>query len=804
MADDATTDSNDSSSLAESSNLRGGGAKPWPPAWLPPIAVLLVVLVWPLIGWGAIKAWQSAQNRIEDWLPASYPETRSLFWFFDRFGSDEFLMISWDGASLDDPRLQQLEQQLVAAAPDGIQYFAKADSGRTVVDRLMQQHRFSQAEAKARLYGLFVGPEGNQSCVIALVSPAGFADRKAALQWAWQAAQETTGLPADAIHLAGTTADSIAVDEASSENLLELNLISALICFLILWCSLRNFWLVGTIFLCAMLNQHLALALIYSSGGHIDSVQLLVANLCFVLSLSAGLHYLGYFRKSAATGVQSPALDAIRHAWLPTLLAVGTTSLGFVSLCTSELTPIRSFGLYAAILVPINALIVVGLLAIHATWTSRGLIKPRSERKSSGVTAGRPPLDEPYATSDQPLQVNASVWSWFLLTLGRRPLTLFVVWMVVMTGLGLGSRHLLSSVGTRNLLSPDSKLIRDYQWLEDEIGPLVPIELVLRFPADNSLSSREMFQRLLAIDELRRRLSAVDEITSTMSVLNFIPTLPRGGSMEDIAKRTAIGRVANSSKRDLIDARLLYEDEQEQCWRLSGRVAASQTDGYEQILDRLQQVVDDYLASPRYASLQIDISGGVPFLYRTQQQLLADLLHSFSTAFVMIAVTMALLLRSLIAGLLLMIPNVTPAAVVFGLMGWLGIEVELGTVLTASVMMGVCVDDTLHLLSHFRELRHQGLSPAEAVAGALRACGGAMLQTALVCGVGMLVFAFSPFTPVSRFAWLTFALLSIGAISDLILTPAILLSPLHRFFYREPAPAQVRISPKIAITGEQL
>jgi predicted RND superfamily exporter protein len=103
-------------------------------------------------------------------------------------------------------------------------------------------------------------------------------------------------------------------------------------------------------------------------------------------------------------------------------------------------------------------------------------------------------------------------------------------------------------------------------------------------------------------------------------------------------------------------------------------------------------------------------------------------------------------------------------------------------------MMGVCVDDTLHLVSHFRLLRRKGLEHRAAVSEALNNCGGAMLQTALVCGLGMLVFAFSPFTPVARFAWLTFALLMVGVASDIVLTPAMLLSPLHHLFYWERRP----------------
>ncbi len=74
----------------------------WPPAWLPPLAIAVVVLLWPLIAYGAAQAWRNSQNRVEDWLPEQLPETQGLVRFFERFGSDEFLMLSWPGCVLGD------------------------------------------------------------------------------------------------------------------------------------------------------------------------------------------------------------------------------------------------------------------------------------------------------------------------------------------------------------------------------------------------------------------------------------------------------------------------------------------------------------------------------------------------------------------------------------------------------------------------------------------------------------------------------------------------------------------------------
>ncbi|MCC6510188.1 MAG: MMPL family transporter [Pirellulaceae bacterium] len=291
-----------------------------------------------------------------------------------------------------------------------------------------------------------------------------------------------------------------------------------------------------------------------------------------------------------------------------------------------------------------------------------------------------------------------------------------------------------------------------------------------------------------------------------------MPRLPEGGGFRNTARRAVIGKLAHESHEPIQQMRLLYSDDNEECWRISGRIAGAVTTDYEKLLADVQAMVTEYQTEyqaeypagrelAKLSELTIDISGGVPFLYRTQRQLLADLLASFSTAFLMIAASMALLFRSISGGLLTMLPNVTPAAIVFGLMGWFGLEVEIGTVLTASVMMGVCVDDTLHLISHFRAFRAQGLTQSEAVNEALNNCGGAMIQTGLVCGLGMLIFALSPFVPVARFAWLTFALLMVGVASDILLTPAMLLSPLHHLFYwktLKPALATDAPSPTLA------
>ncbi len=757
----------------------------WPPAWLPPLAIVVVTLLWPLVAYGAMQAWRNSQNRVEDWLPAQLPETQGLVRFFERFGSDEFLMISWPGCVIGDPQAAELESLLLKPQAGGEAFFDQATSGTGILQSLLDEQRLSRREALARLSGLFIGPDGQQTCVIALVSAYGMESRERAVDYAWQATAKATGLPASEIHIAGTTADSVAVDRASNQYLSELNACSWAVCLVILLVSLRNVWLVGVLFITAVFNQQLALAFIYFTGGHVDSVQMLVANLCFVLTISAGLHYLGYFREALQHNQSAPGLLAVRLAFLPSSLASVTTSLGFISLCTSVLLPIRSFGYYSALLIPLNTFIVITLLAIHARWASL-----HTWRWQPIVVTTR--------SDHQHEHVQPGVWArWVVPTLKAQPSAIVLVWLIVIVCIGSGVARLNPSAGTHKLLSPEDKLVKDYAWLEEHVGALVPLELVVRFPAVVDPSPALTFQRLTAIEQLRRRFGQISQVQASLSAINFLPNLPTEGGVRNTARRAVISKLAHESRDRFRDMRFLYTNSDEESWRISGRIAGALNVDYQTLLAEVQAMIDAYqgdLAAnePELKDLRIEVSGGVPFLYRTQRQLLLDLLSSFTTAFLMIAGSMALMFRSISGGLLTMLPNVTPAAIVFGLMGWLGLEVEIGTVLTASVMMGVCVDDTLHLVSHFRSLRRLGWSHSDAVNEALNNCGGAMLQTGLVCGVGMLVFALSPFVPVARFAWLTFALLMVGVASDIILTPAMLLSPLHHLFYwqrrREAAP----------------
>jgi hypothetical protein len=119
---------------------------------------------------------------------------------------------------------------------------------------------------------------------------------------------------------------------------------------------------------------------------------------------------------------------------------------------------------------------------------------------------------------------------------------------------------------------------------------------------------------------------------------------------------------------------------------------------------------------------------------------------------------------------------------VFGGMGWLGIDVDVGAMMTASIALGVAVDDTIHYLNWFREELDRVGDRKKAILAAYRHCATPTVQAAVISGLGLSVFALSTFTPTQRFGVLMLTILWAGAVAELIYFPALLAGPLGMFF----------------------
>ena len=119
-------------------------------------------------------------------------------------------------------------------------------------------------------------------------------------------------------------------------------------------------------------------------------------------------------------------------------------------------------------------------------------------------------------------------------------------------------------------------------------------------------------------------------------------------------------------------------------------------------------------------------------------------------------------------------PTLLPVVSTLGAMGWLGLGLDVGSAMVATVVLGVAIDDAIHFLFAYQNERGAGESVDRALATALRRVGAALIATSIALSVGFTALALSPWASVARFGGVA-ALATIGALAaDLLLLPALL------------------------------
>jgi predicted RND superfamily exporter protein len=152
--------------------------------------------------------------------------------------------------------------------------------------------------------------------------------------------------------------------------------------------------------------------------------------------------------------------------------------------------------------------------------------------------------------------------------------------------------------------------------------------------------------------------------------------------------------------------------------------------------------------------------------------LVVSQVSSFGTAFVTVFAVIFIVFRSLRFGLLTIAPNLLPVLSVLGVMGYLGISMNIATVMVASVALGVVDDDTIHFINRYRRETAAGASTDEAIQIATAHEGRASLTTAIInsCGYGVLLF--SDYKPTAWFGGLLALTMALAFLAEVFILPA--------------------------------
>ncbi|MGD9713352.1 MAG: RND family transporter [Thermomicrobiales bacterium] len=717
------------------------------------LVTVLIVVMWGLFVARGILRLNSNIDDIAPWLPEKTHARQTYEWFVDTFGSDDMVIVSWEDCQLGDPRIEVLADAL-RRDNDGL--IREVIVAQSIIDEVMDKSSLSRDEAVERLTGFLIGPDGHATCLLVYLTREGMRDRRRAVETVITRALEQPSVSRDSLRMGGRPYLGYYTAQLTTRSIVQLSIPVVILSTVLAWFAFGDLATLVTVMGASACAAVTSLALVPWLGFEVSGLLTALPSLVIVIATSGSIHLANYAmilateRPPLAGGSARVTPAGIRQmSWKPCLLSSASTALGTLSLVWSEFSAIRDFGMFATLGVMITYLMHMGLMPWLFSQFITAHIRPR------------------------PVLLRMVMACLKLVLRYRR--TVVITTLLVTAALIVPLFRLEGRFQIDELFSKHSSFVRQASWLEDNLGPVDATEVVVGLEKD---TSHGFLHRSLVIQELARSLTQLDDVASSYSAVTMLPETARSSSV--LAR--GLARVALEQSRDrLLQGAYLAETDTHEYWRITLRTSLFGDVDRDQLRTQILTVIADTARNWERRPV-VHVTGASQVFEESKDDVLGDFIESLFLAYALILLLLVLAMRSVVAGLLAMIPNIIPCVAVFGLLGLIDGAVDMGMTVAACIALGIAVDDTSHLLMSFRDCSPQHSTRAAALVETFQHNGPAMVETSLVCGISLTPYLWAELLYLSRFGLLLPVLMAAALVGDLVFLPAILAVPSGRWF----------------------
>lgn len=712
------------------------------------VLLLFVGFVFCAIG---LSKFQSNTEDVLQWLPDDSPSRVVYNGFEKKFGSDDFLVVTWNDCTVDDPRLDDFCRRLVDQDADGL--IQSVVNGADIIARLRIESGLQKKYILKRFKGIFFGIDDSaQTLALIELTKNGSAHRKKSLERIESVIQDTPNLNLEQVAFGGYPYVGINIDKQLRNSILYFLLPSVICATIISVLCLRNIFLSSIVFFAACGAAACSIAIVPMLGFKFGGLMSIIPALVYILTTSGSIHLVHY----SLDAIGDPA-KLIAIGWRPCCISALTTAIGMLSLGRSSFPAIRSFGLFCAT----GAGFALIFQLVIVPW-----LLYRFGESGQRTLANK-------ATGHQ-------LWERASLLVSRFRFFFAAAGIIVMVLSAIGLFRLKARVQVETLFERDSAIITSLTRLEERMGPIDQAEFLVEF---EDVNAEDFHIRSKFIYKIQRYLSSLDEIGTTNSLHNYLPREPSSKGFRAKLKQSSYQQKLDAQRDELAQTRYLNVLSNTETWRISLRFPFTKEMDVGQLQDRIMgaasEALESLIATEEFVAISSPIrltyTGKNHLFHSAQLTLLADFYRNFLLAFMIITPVLIIVLRSFWLGLIAMLPNLFPIVVLFGGLGWFNLPVDLAIAMTASVALGIAVDDTTHFLIRFREFGGTAANVLAPVRKAICQCGPAMLHTTAIGSAGLLVYVFTEMVVVKNFSLAITGMLVLALIADVFMLPALLL-----------------------------
>ncbi|WP_297432999.1 MMPL family transporter [Sulfurimonas sp.] len=522
-----------------------------------------------------------------------------------------------------------------------------------------------------------------------------------------------------------------------------------LIAMLILWLIFRKLSGVILTLLVVIFTFIIVLAVQTMLGYKLNNFTANMPVFIIAIGIADAMHIFWVYLLGRKNGMDNyeAIYNTLSKNMLATFLTSLTTAIGFASLGISHIVPIKTLGIATA-----NAAMLAFVLTILFVPAALAILNIKVKEKPT--------------KDDKGISEFAKKYAKFIL---RNDTKIIIATFIIASSIGFGLTKLKVDSNAVKYFKEDVPFRQTVKIIQKSLTGPLSYEIIIDSKKMDGIKDAAFMKTvdkfskefIAQFPNARHTSSLVDVVKKFNEVINSSKTIPSSNAL--IAQYLLLYSLSLPQGMEINDKM----DVNEQLLRLTASMNVADS---SQDLKQIAWIQKWWQKTP----YSVEVDGQTAMFAHMQHDVTDTLINSLLLSIVVTSFVMLLIFRSIKMIPLFIIPNVLPIVLVIGVMGWLGISIDIGVAASGAIILGIAIDDTIHFLIKYTEARKRGLSLEEALAYVMHYAGSAMILTTLVLSCSFIVFVFSQFMLNANFGLITAIALLIAVAIDLLLLPALI------------------------------
>ena len=506
----------------------------------------------------------------------------------------------------------------------------------------------------------------------------------------------------------------------------------------------------------------IAMGVMALAGFPMTMVSFIAPVLLLAIGIADGIHVLNRYNEEIAGGTpkRGAILRTMEEMKGPVIMTSLTTAAGFLSLLSSFFIPQKEFGVITA--VGVLAAMVLSLFLIPAFLS---LLKPPKVRRSGRV---------------RPL---TRLLLGFEHAIIRHRRAVLVIAVLIIAGMAAGLPRLRVETSNEEFLGKDHPAIKILKFVDQHFSGGMQVMIEVDTSRRDGLKDPAVLNRMVALEEFL----AENGVKKTIALTDLVREMNQKFHADD----PAYYKIPDD--RGLVaQLLLLFSFQGGKLGDMAlgdfsaGTVLGMYPMGSSSDVSRLASTVQAYLDEHFQGDVKARMIGPTILMKRMFTRMTQSQMIGLGTTVVAVGILVSLLMGSVVAGLIALVPLLLTVAVSLGIMAYTGAPLDLMTLMVSAIAVGIGVDYSIHFISRFRREYRLDKDGERALQATIRSVGRGISYNALTVALGFFILLFASFKGTRSFGLEIALTMVVSAISALSIIPAILLQFKPKFLLRVP------------------